>query len=222
MPGRNSTRASKSEPSPRISWAIRPSNALRWKIAAPRSWTGRQVGQDRKGGLERDRALLPDEPERTGPAQPQALEPREPAAQHLELHQHRAATSLERNADPPVVLEPDQRRRLERDLGAARAAVDQHGHRAVAHLADIGVAGKVDPGRRSPSAAHARRSRTAAAPPAATPAPGTSAPARPPRRPAPPVPRRRSQPRRIGSDRSTRRLDRLDDHASRSPRPCGR
>ena len=37
IPGRKSLKASKSLPSPRFSWVIRPSNASRRKTAAPRS-----------------------------------------------------------------------------------------------------------------------------------------------------------------------------------------
>src|SRR6185312_7774500 len=105
---------------------------------------GAKVREHRKGCVNRDVRLVPGEAERSGPAQPQPLEPGEAATGHVDGQQDCAASALQRYARAAFVFQGDKRRSLQRDPRVARAAAHRDGYRAVAGLADIGVPRKGD------------------------------------------------------------------------------
>src|SRR3954468_22890948 len=104
---------------------------------------GAQVGEDREGGVNSNRALLPCEAEWAGPPQPQAIEASHAAAQHLERHDHCTAAGLQRNPHPPIILKRDQGRFLKAEPCPAGAAVDRHGDLAIPGLAHVSRAWKI-------------------------------------------------------------------------------
>ena len=102
------------------------------------------VGEDWKCAVHGEDILLPGKSQRSGPAQPQALKSREPAADHFERQKHGAAARIERNPGSPVIFDRHERGCLQGELGASGMAFDRNGHGAVESLPDVRMAGEVD------------------------------------------------------------------------------